>query len=134
MLLKSACIIVLAFLVCIAGCGKGGPQVAPVEGRVTLEGRPLVNADIQFKPGGPERPSSGRTDGEGHYTLMFKRGQPGAIVGPHTVRIWVSPDIVPHPPIIAAKFDAQSELHVEVTQTSNVFDFDVTTEKNAAKK
>jgi hypothetical protein len=133
-LVKSPCRIVFALLICIAGCTKGGPQIAPVEGRVTLEGRPLANADIQFKPDGTERPSTGRTDSEGHYTLMFKRGQPGAVVGPHTVRIWVSPDIVPHPPIIAARFDTKSELHRDVKSGDNEFNFDVTTEQNAAKK
>jgi hypothetical protein len=65
---------------------------------------------------------------------MFKRGQPGAVVGPHTVRIWVSPDIVPHPPIIAARFDTNSELRRDVKSGDNEFNFDVTTEQNAAKK
>jgi hypothetical protein len=64
---------------------------------------------------------------------MFKRGQPGAIVGQHTVRIWVSHEVVNNPPIIAAKFDARSELRREVKSGDNEFDFDVTTEKNAAK-
>jgi hypothetical protein len=121
--------IAIAFLVLIAGCGKSGPQIAPVHGRITLDGQPLANADIKFQPDGPERPSVGRTDAQGRYELMFKRGQPGATVGPHTVRIWVSPDIVPNPPVIAARFDAKSELHREVKSGDNEFDFDVTVEK-----
>jgi hypothetical protein len=59
---------------------------------------------------------------------MYKRGEPGAPVGQHIVRIWVSREIVPNPPIIAAKFDAKSELHREVKSGDNEFDFDVTTE------
>ena len=86
------------------------------------------NADVQFQPDGSQRPSSGRTDADGRYELMYKRGQPGAMVGPHTVRIWVSPEVVRNPPIIAARFDTKSELHREVKAEDNVFDFDVTTE------
>ena len=78
---------VLWMLVVVNGCGKGGPQVAPVNGRVTLGGRPLENADVTFQPDGSQRASIGRTDPDGRYELAYKRGQPGAIVGPHTVRI-----------------------------------------------
>lgn len=133
MLLANRCTIVLAFLFLFAGCGRSGPQIAPVHGRITLEGRPLAGADIRFEPNGPERPSVGRTDSDGHFDLMFKRGQPGAIVGQHTVRIWVSNEVVKNPPIIAAKFDARSELRREVKSGDNEFDIDVTTEKNANK-
>jgi hypothetical protein len=44
------------------------------------------------------------------------------------VRIWVSPDISPHPPVIAARFDTKSELRREVKAEQNEFDFEVTTE------
>src|SRR4051812_7681337 len=119
---------VVLFLFLFAGCGKGGPQVAPVHGRVTLDGQPLASATIRFQPDGPERPSTGGTDSEGRYQLMFKRGEPGAAIGMHTVRIWVSHEVVKNPPIIAAKFDSKSELHREVKSGDNEFDFDVTTE------
>jgi hypothetical protein len=128
MLLTNRCTIVVALLVLIAGCAKSGPQIAPVHGRVTLEGQPLAGADIRFQPDGPERPSVGRTDSDGRYDLMFKRGQPGAVIGQHTVRIWVSPEVVNKPPIIAARFDTKSELRREVLSGDNEFDFDVTTE------
>jgi hypothetical protein len=134
MLLTHRGTIIVALLILIAGCGKRGPQIAPVHGRVTLDGQPLAGADIQFQPEGSERPSRGRTDSDGRFELMFKRGQPGATVGPHTIRIWVSREVVKNPPIIAAKFDARSELRREVKSGDNEFDFDVTTEKNATNK
>jgi hypothetical protein len=71
----------------------------------------------------------GRTDVDGGYELGYKRGQPGALVGMHMVRIFVSPEGTKNPPIIAAKFDANSELRREVKPGDNVFDFDVTAEK-----
>jgi len=126
--------IVVAFLLLIAGCEKSGAQIAPVHGRVTLDGQPLAGADIQFQPVDSQRSSTGRTGAEGQYQLMYKRGQPGAIVGQHRVRIWVSHEVVPNPPVIAKQFDAESTLTREVKPGDNEYDFDVTTEKNAAKK
>jgi hypothetical protein len=128
------CSIVFALMFMTAGCGKSGLQIAPVHGRITLEGRPLAGADIRFQPDGTERPSIGRTDSDGRYDLMYKRGQPGAVVGQHTVRIWVSREVVSNPPVIDAKFDARSELRREVKSGNNEFDFDVTAEKLGAKK
>jgi hypothetical protein len=107
------------------GCGGGGPQVAPVTGRVTLDGRPLEHADVTFQPDGARRPSIGRTDAGGRYELAYKRGEPGAIVGEHTVRIYVSPELVANPPRIPARYDTESELRVEVQDDENVFNFDL---------
>jgi hypothetical protein len=114
----------------VAGCGEGGPEIAPVNGRVTLDGRPLASADVAFQPDESQRASAGRTDADGRYQLMFKRGQPGALVGEHTVRISVSREIVKNPPPIPARYDTQSELRREVeARTNNVFDFDLSTAK-----
>jgi hypothetical protein len=127
---KCCCrIVLLPLLVISAGCGQEGPEIAPVHGRVTLDGQPLALADVSFQPEGAKRPSSGRTDSEGRYELMYKRGQPGAIVGEHTVRISVSRELVTNPPIIAKEFDTESKLRREVKSGDNEFNFDVTTEK-----
>src|SRR5262245_21904398 len=101
-------VVLILPLIVFSGCGKSGPQIAPVHGRVMLDGKPLQNADVQFQPSESQRPSRGRTDVDGRYALVYKRGQPGALVGPHTVRIWVSPEVVKNPPIIAARFDTKS--------------------------
>jgi hypothetical protein len=110
----------------LAGCGGGGPQVAPVTGRVTLDGRPLELADVTFQPDGSQRPSVGRTDADGRYALAYKRGQSGAIVGNHSVRIHISTDLVAKPPHIPACYDAQSELRADVQAgQENVLNFDL---------
>ena len=67
-------------LLVLCGCGSSGPEIVPVRGRVTLDGRPLENADVVFQAGGANRPSSGRTDADGSYQLMYKRGIEGARV------------------------------------------------------
>lgn len=74
----------------LLGCGKGY-QIAPVSGRVLMNGRPLVNVEVRFRPtGGKDLPHSiGSTDEQGNYTLHLGdvRNTPGAVVGEHRVEI-----------------------------------------------
>jgi hypothetical protein len=121
-------VVLFWLLIAVAGCGKSGPQIAPVHGQVKLDGQLLANGDVEFQPNDGTRGSTGRTDPEGRYSLMFRRGQAGAVVGPHTVHISVSNEVVKNPPPIAARFNTQSELQREVKPGDNEFDFDVTTE------
>ncbi|HVT29982.1 MAG TPA: DUF2092 domain-containing protein [Lacipirellulaceae bacterium] len=100
-------------------------QLAPVSGRVTLDGKPLANADIIFQPVGNQRPSVGRTDEKGHYDLTYKRGVRGALPGLHTVKVQVSDEVVKSPPSIPTRFNTQSQLHAEVKPGTNVFNFDL---------
>ena len=119
--IHSTALVVL--LAAVSGCGKSGPQVAPVHGRVTLDGRPLARADITFQPEAARRASIGRTDDDGLYELAYKRGQPGAIVGKHTVHVEVSSELVKNPPPIPARYAANSELHHQVEPGDNEINF-----------
>jgi hypothetical protein len=119
-----ACFLIL--MACFAGCGKSGPEVAPVAGRITLDGKPLENADILFQPDGSKPPSSGRTDANGRYELAYKRGVMGGMVGSNTVRITISESVVPNPPNIPARYNTESELTKEVKSGQNEFNFDLT--------
>ena len=90
-LLCSAGVVVLASL---AGCGGGGPKYVKVSGTVTLDGKPLADAVVQFAPKGskdnqnPGKSSSGYTDANGHYVLkVSNEDKEGALVGTHVVRI-----------------------------------------------
>ena len=96
---------------------------------MTLDGQPLANADVTFQPEGAQRPSTGRTDADGRYELAYKRGQMGAIVGPHTVGIYVSTELVRNPPPIPDRYAVKSELHPEVKPGDNVYDIDMTSDK-----
>lgn len=116
----------MPLLICVAaGCGKSGPEVAPVKGRVTLDGRPLSTVDIVFQPADGKPPATSRTDEEGNYQLLYKRGQNGAPVGQHTVRIAFTSGIVAKPPNIPERYNKQSELKREVKSGSNEIDFDL---------
>jgi hypothetical protein len=126
---SSSAIFLILLLVLLSGCRDSGLQVAPVTGTVRFDDKPLPNAEVMFVPADGGRPSSARTVDGGRYELLFKRGQNGAIVGPHTVRIWVSHEVVRDPPKIPARYDAQSELRREVKAgEDNVFDFDLKSE------
>jgi hypothetical protein len=82
-------------LTAAAGCG-GEHKVAPVSGRVTLDGQPLAGAHVGFQPiaaqgevyaGGG---SYAFTDADGRYTLrMVESDRSGAVVGKHRVEIVV---------------------------------------------
>ena len=110
-----------------AGCGKTGAELAPVTGRITLDGRPLENADILFQPDGSKPPSACRTGADGRYDLAYKRGVMGGTLGSNTVRITISPDAVANPPNIPARYNTESGLTKEVKSGPNEFNFDLTT-------
>jgi hypothetical protein len=87
---------VLAVLaVTIAGCNSGPYQIAPVSGRVTLDGKPVEKAAVMFQPVAtdgninPGPGSFGITDADGRYTLTLIgiEKKPGAAVSLHKVRI-----------------------------------------------
>jgi hypothetical protein len=70
-------------------------KTAPAAGRVTLDGKALPNATVEFVPvagAGDKEPlpsSVGTTDGDGRYSLVLASGgkTTGAVVGKHTVII-----------------------------------------------
>jgi hypothetical protein len=74
------------------GCG-GSARLAPVSGRVTLNGAPLPNAKVIFQPipkGGIESgpASQGETNANGEYTLaLIGKNKSGAVIGEHRVSI-----------------------------------------------
>jgi hypothetical protein len=74
------------------GCGKNPHRLAPVSGKVTMNGNPLANAWVAFlpdtKPGHTASPTSrGKTDAQGRYTLATWENASGAVVGTSKVRI-----------------------------------------------
>ena len=84
----------MCLLVAAIGCQAGERSIAPVSGRVTLDGKPLPGAGVIFQP----IASAGQTlagrgsfaycDSDGHFELETVDGQPGAVVSQHQVRIY----------------------------------------------
>lgn len=69
-----------------AGCGRGGPEIVPIEGVVTHKGEPVPNLRIYFIPT-DGRPSWAVSDASGRFALDYDPDHRGAKVGTHTV--WV---------------------------------------------
>jgi hypothetical protein len=78
-------------LLFLAGCGENPYALAPVSGRVTLNGEPLPDASVIVHPlstakeVGPD--STGITDSQGRFTLTTVDGPRGAVVGKSRVTI-----------------------------------------------
>jgi hypothetical protein len=73
----------------IVGCGR--PTQVPVEGTVTLDGKPLANATVGLELIGGEKELrffSAETDAAGKYSIQsFESGRAGAIPGEYSVMI-----------------------------------------------
>jgi len=108
------------------GCGQ---KLAPVSGKVTLDGKPLPNAKVVFQPiptsgvqAGPA--SAGETNEQGEYTLkLLRAGTPGAVVGEHRVSITAPQGPAPDPAednpkprkdLVPEQYNAQTELKCAV--------------------
>jgi hypothetical protein len=116
----------------IAGCGSGN-DLAPVKGKVTLHGQPLPNALVEFQPTAPGgSPSSGVTDAEGRYELMYTFERAGAAPGDHIVSIRTGLTRVDSTgreleckECVPAKYNTQTELKRTVEPGRNTLDFDL---------
>lgn len=119
----------------VMGCSQNaGPELGYVEGNVTLDGKPLDGAEVQFEPS-DARPSVAFTDENGHYVLQFTGTRNGATVGSHVVRILSArgssggegdgPFVKARPELLPAKYHDKSTLTAEVQSGNNTIDFDL---------
>jgi len=121
---------ILTLLVCFGCTQSGGPDVATVHGVVTLDNQPLANALVTFQPQ-DGRPSYGRTDAQGEYTLVYTDGVEGAVLGTHEVSISTrdegNPDegIKPSEETVPAKYNTRTELTATVKAGDNECNFDL---------
>jgi hypothetical protein len=107
-----------------AGCNKSGQDIAPVTGRVTLDGKPLQFAVVTFHPEGKSTASS-TTDKEGRYELLYKRGVLGAPVGMSRVSILLDVEQAHRP-----QLSPQADLKREVKPGPNTIDFELKSDTN----
>lgn len=100
-----------------------------VTGTVKADGKPLANATVTFYPQPTGRPSSGKTDENGQYKLIYSADENGAIVGEHQVRISTADDGGDYgkskPETLPSKYNIATELKKEVKPGKNVIDFDL---------
>ncbi len=75
-----------AALFLAAGCGDGRPTRVTVSGQVLIDGKPLTVGTVKFVPAGA-RPSSGKLDEHGRFTLTCYDGGDGVVPGTHRAQI-----------------------------------------------
>lgn len=82
-------LLLVAFTAALSGCGDGRPSRVQVSGQVLIDGKPLTQGNIKFVPEGA-RPSAGKLDENGRFTLTCYDGNDGVIPGTHRVQISAS--------------------------------------------
>jgi hypothetical protein len=109
-----------------AGCGSE-VELGGVSGKVTMDGKPLPDALVQFFPEGGGRSAQGRTDAEGMYKLDYTARSEGALVGKSKVMITTGSleDPRHRDETVPKKYNYDSTLTREVTSGSNVIDFEL---------
>jgi len=127
----------VALIAIHSGCGPSQPplpDLAPVSGLVTLDGVPVANALVYFRPTGEGQPSVGRTSDSGRYQLEYRDDVPGAVVGDHTVQIRTGGETLDEsgevidekPERIPARYNSQSKLRETVSTGENEISFELT--------
>ena len=124
--------ILLATLLILPGCvgcqRHDGPELATVSGTVTLDGQPLEGATVHFQPKSG-RPSYGRTDESGRYTMGYSLERSGVTLGEHVVIIrTVLEDEhgqVVRKEFLPKKYHDATTLSAVVEDKKNVIDFDL---------
>ncbi len=81
----------VALLSCCFGCSSSSVPLGQVNGVITIDGDPLANAIVTFIPKQGGRPSSGATNSQGEYQLLYAT-EKGALVGQHDVTIQMNPE------------------------------------------
>ena len=82
---RSALGLLLAAIIVAIGCGGSGPTLAPVKGKVLLDGQPLTTGTVSTQPVAG-RGANGVIQSDGTFTLSSGR-EPGALVGTHQVAV-----------------------------------------------
>ena len=80
------CMLLLMLTVAAIGCGKRGPELAPVTGKVTFKGKPLPFGTVIFMPESGKT-STGNIQPDGTFRMVTSDRGDGAAVGKNKVRI-----------------------------------------------
>ncbi|WDI41605.1 carboxypeptidase-like regulatory domain-containing protein [Bremerella sp. P1] len=121
------CAPVIGICIGVLGCSASSPSnVSEVQGTVTVDGQPIPDALVTFKPRHSGKNSFGRTDTSGHYSLVYSTDLTGAEIGEHDVTISNKPfpgHAIPKV-LIPTKFGKPGTLTANVAGgTSNEIDF-----------
>jgi hypothetical protein len=119
------CVLLVATTSACSRKTRGTPDLAPVSGVVTLDGKPLGDAIVLFTSAAGMS-SFGKTDTTGRYTVAYRSHLKGAALGLSVVRITMNLSEQPGPgykDLIPAKYNSASTLKAEVKPGGNTIDF-----------
>jgi len=126
-------------LLMFTGCGPKTDRL-PIDGKVVLNSQPLESGSIRFSTAGGEKIfSSGAMIENGEYHIPRDKGVP-----PGTYRVEINSPDTKAPPIIVrlpgqppsspmaperipAEYNSNSNKTVDISSSSNTFDFDIKT-------
>ncbi|MBX3437591.1 MAG: carboxypeptidase regulatory-like domain-containing protein [Planctomycetaceae bacterium] len=122
-----ACGIVAAML---SGCDRPDrPPMGRVCGFVTLDGEPLPDVAVVFRPTEGGRQSTASTNEDGHYELSYVDVELGCPVGTHEVYLstGLSEDEPggPRPELIPSAYRGRAKLTKEVKSGKNEINFEL---------
>lgn len=130
---RRAVLVAVGLSLLLAGCSaRSDVTLAPVSGRITLDGKPLSRAQIVFAPLGTRGgPAFAVSDRLGNYELQYTHEKKGAVVGKCQVRIKTAlrlPDdegeeFPTEPEVVPAMYNSESKLEVEVVPDGGPYDF-----------
>jgi len=91
-------------IVALAGCGKGSESLAPVVGKVTVDGKPLTSGSVSFRPdkskgNDSQHQPNGTIDAEGKFELFVPPARKGAPLGWYKVVVTALDDPWPGKPL-----------------------------------
>lgn len=123
---------ILFAMVGLVGCFSNKPDLdfGEVNGKVTLNGEPLSDATVRFQPEFG-RPSYGRTNQSGEYTMLYMGEAWGALVGNNSVAITTENQIEDQitgktsfvREFLPKKYHSETTLSAQVEPGENRFDF-----------
>ena len=90
-IIQNILLALLCLSITMSGCSDGRLKTEPVNGVVTLDGEPLVDALVNFSPkaDGAGAPGYARTNEKGEYRLQTTQGHPdaGTLPGEYAVTV-----------------------------------------------
>lgn len=127
---------IAALFLFATGCGGEAtddqPDLGQVKGTITMNGSPLADAQVTFRPA-KGRAASGKTDSSGNYELIYVGETKGAKIGSNKVSV-----TTPQPEAseegeetkkteekIPSEYNTKTMLTADVKAGENVFDFDL---------
>lgn len=128
----------LLLLIAVFGCQRQSTlQTAPVTGKVTYQGKPVVQGTVVFTPEGSGHAATGDIQPDGTFQLTTSKKNDGAVPGKYKVAVQVFPaegGAVPgmefaggKPPIPLKFMDAgTSGLTAEIKAGENTLDLALT--------